>query len=92
MVQPSTEVTLTTYMIYIYDCSLSVPGLLLIIHFEIPRLLPDFFLTFYSFPYPLTAQKIIFILYFNGVICITSNLGVALKGKNLLPKGANSFL
>ena len=36
--------------------------------------------------------KIIFILYFNGATCITSNLGVTLKGKNLLPKGANSFL
>ena len=32
-----------------------------------------------------------FILYFNGVNCITSNLGVTLKGKDLLPKGANSL-
>ena len=59
---------------------------------------PDFSLifsrTFYSFPYPLTDQKkIFFIPYFNGVKvnCITSSLGVTLKGKNLL-KGANSFL
>ena len=50
---------------------------------------PDFSLTFYSFPYPLTDKKIIFILYFNGVSRITSNLGVTLKEKNL---GANSFL
>ena len=40
----------------------------------------------FSFPYPLTNKKeIIFILYFNGAKCITSNLGVTLKGKNLLP-------
>ena len=32
------------------------------------------------------------LLYFNGVNYITSNLGVTLKGKDLLPKGANSFL
>ena len=38
------------------------------------------------------SKKIIFIFYFNGVNCITSNLGATLKGKNLLPKGANSFL
>ena len=36
--------------------------------------------------------NISFILYFNGVNCITSNYGVTLTGKNLLPKGANSFL
>ena len=35
--------------------------------------------------------KIIFILYLNGANCITSILGVTLKGKNLLLKGANSF-
>ena len=58
----------------------------LIIHFKIPRLFPDFPLTFHSFPYPLTDKKIIFILYFNG-----ANLGVILKGKNLLPEGANTF-
>ena len=47
---------------------------------------PDFSLTFYSFPYPLTdKKKIIFILYFHGGNCITSNLGVTLKRKNLLP-------
>ena len=51
-----------------------------------------FLVTFYSVPYPLSDKKITFILYFNGVNCITSNLGVTLKGKNLLPKGANSFL
>ena len=43
---------------------------------------PDFSLTFYSFPYPLTDKKIIFILYFDGVNCINSNLGVTLKRKN----------
>ena len=64
----------------------------LIIHFKVPGLCPDFSLTFYIFPYPLTDKKNIFIFYFNGVYCITSNLGVTLKGKNLLPKGANSFL
>ena len=53
---------------------------------------PDFSLTFYSFPYPFTDQKTFFILYFNGANCITSTLGVTLKRKNLLPKGANSFL
>ena len=52
---------------------------------------PWFSLIFYSFPYPLTDQKIIFILHFNGANCITSN-GVILKGRNLLPMGANSFL
>ena len=57
------------------------------------RLFPDFFPDIFSFPYPLTDKKeIIFILYFNGANCITSNLRVTLKGKNLLPKGANSFL
>ena len=38
------------------------------------------------------SKKFFFILYFNGVNCITSNLGVTLKGKNLLPWGANCFL
>ena len=64
----------------------------LIIHFKFPRLFPDFLVTFYSFPYPMTDQKNIFILYFNGVNGITSNLGATLKGKNLFAKGANSFL
>ena len=60
---------------------LSFSGLPLIIHFKIPWLFPDFSLTFYSFPYPLTDPKtnIIFMLYFNGVKCITSNLRVTLK-------------
>ena len=44
------------------------------------------FPTFYSFSYPLTDQKIIFILYFSCANFITSNLGVTLKGKYLLPK------
>ena len=43
---------------------------------------PVFSLTFYSFPYPLIDPKIIFILYFNDVNYITSNLGATLKGKN----------
>ena len=45
------------------------------------RLFPDFSLTFRSFPYPLTEikKKIIFILYFNGANCITSNWGLLLK-------------
>ena len=52
---------------------------------------PDFSLTFYSFSYPLTdKEKIILILYSNGVNCITSNLGVTLQRQNLLPEGANS--
>ena len=52
---------------------------------------PDFSLTFYSFPYPLTDKKnnIIYLLYFNGAS--TSNLGVTLKGINMLPKGSNCF-
>ena len=45
-------------------------------------------LTFYSFPYHLKKN----ILYFNAANYITSNLGTTLKGKNLLPVGANSFL
>ena len=86
---------------YVNLCSVSVPsfcvckaltGLPLIILLKIPWLFPDFSLTFYSFPYPLTDKKIIFIPCFNSANCITSNLGVTLKGKNLLPKGANSFL
>ena len=52
-----------------------------------PRFFPDIL----SFPYPLTDKKIIFFLYFNGVNGITSNVGITLKGKNLLPMGANSF-
>ena len=67
-------------------------GLPLIIHLQIPWLFPDFSLKFYSFPYPLTDQKIIFILYFNGAQIITSNLEVILEENNLLPKGANFFL
>ena len=50
-------------------------------------ILPDFSLTFYSFPYPLKDEKNIFIVYFNGANYITSNLGVTLKGKNLLRIG-----
>ena len=53
---------------------------------------PDFSLTFYSFPYPMTDHKISFILYHNDSNCIPSKLGVTLKRKNLLLKGANSFL
>ena len=41
--------------------------------------------------YAICHLKIIFILSFNGANCITSNLEVTLKGKNLLPKGANSL-
>ena len=67
-------------------------GLPLIIHLKIPSLFPDFSLTFYSFPYPLKNKKNIFILYFNGANCITSNLGATLERKNLLPKRANFFL
>ena len=41
-------------------------GLPLIIYFPIPWLFPNFSLTFYSFPYPLTdPKKKDFILYFN---------------------------
>ena len=55
---------------------------------QIFRLFPDIF----SFPYPLTDKKeIIFILYFNGANCITSSLGVTLKGKNLLSEGSKFF-
>ena len=50
---------------------------------------PDFLQ--FSIP-PDRSIKIIFILYFYGANCITSNLRVTLKGKNLLPKGAYSFL
>ena len=66
------------------------PGLPLIIHFKIPRFFPE--ILQFSIPSDRSKKKIIFILYFNGVNCITSDLGVTLKGKNLLPKGANSFL
>ena len=38
---------------------------------------PDFSLTFHSFPYPLTDQKIIFILYFNN--------GADLLGSKIFP-------
>ena len=40
----------------------------------------------------LVPSGALIILYFDGADCITSNLGVTLRGKNLLPKGANSFL
>ena len=71
----------------------NLTGLPLAIHLKIPWLFSDFSLTFYIFPYPLSDKKktIIFIIYLNGTNCITSNLGVTLLGKNLLPKGANSF-
>ena len=53
----------------------------------------DFSLTFCSFPSPLIDQKKnVFILYFDGANCITSNTGVTLKGKNLLPKGAYGLI
>ena len=42
-----------------------------------------------SYPVPVTG---LVSLDFSGVNCITSNLGVTLEGKNLLPWGANSFL
>ena len=57
-------------------------------HLSFTSKFPDISLTFYSWQ----MKKNHFILYFNGANCITSNLGVTLKGKNLLPKGANSFL
>ena len=47
-----------------------------------PQIFSDFSLTFLQ----LTDKKNHLILYFNGAKCITSNLGVTLKGKNLLPK------
>ena len=51
----------------------------------------DFSLTFYSFPYLLTFKNCFYSLL-NGANCITSNLGITFKGKNLLLMGANSFL
>ena len=54
-------------------------------HLSLTSKFPDSSLTFYSFPYFLSGQKIIFILYLNGANYITSNLGVTFKGKNLLP-------
>ena len=58
----------------------TLPGLQLI-HLKIPRLFPDIL----QFSIPLTDQKEIFILYFSAN-CITSNLGVTIKRKNLLPR------
>ena len=53
---------------------------------------PDFSLTLYSFPYPLTDQKIIFILYFNDANCITSNLGgTPILLKEFAPLGSKFF-
>ena len=48
---------------------------------------PEFSLTFYSFPIPLTDQnEIIFACYHNDANCITSKLGVTLKGKKFAPQ------
>ena len=67
-------------------------GLPLIIHLKIPWLFPAFFLTFYSFPYPLTDKKSFFSLYFEGANFFTSNLGDALNGRNLFaPQGSKFF-
>ena len=79
------------------------PELPLIIHLKIPGLIPDFFPDVLNFRTRWKIKKkiyiyiyiyiyIFFIHYFNGANCITSNLKVTLKRKNLLPKGANSFL
>ena len=47
---------------------------------------PDFSLTFYSFPYPMSDPEIFFfILYLNGANCITSNLGLLLKERICSP-------
>ena len=52
---------------------------------------PDFSLIFYSFPYPLTDKKNVFLTLM--VLIVSLQIwGVTLKGKNLLPKEANSFL
>ena len=40
-----------------YNGEMCNTGLPLIIHLKIPGLFPDFSLTFYSFPYPLTDTK-----------------------------------
>ena len=50
---------------------------------------PDFLQ--FSIP-PDRSIKIVFIFYFNGANCITSNLRVTLKGKNLLPREQILFL
>ena len=72
------------------DCIEVLSGLPLIIHLKLPWLFPISLIS--SFPYLWQInKKLFFILYFNGANCITSNLGVTLKGKNFLPKGANSF-
>ena len=51
-------------------------------------------LTFYSFSYPLTDQKKNHFYLFTLMVptVFISSFGVMLKGKNLLPQGANSFL
>ena len=61
---------------------LQISGLPLIIHLKVPRLFPDIF----SFPYRLTEKKSFFIIYFDDANCITSNLGVILKGKICSPR------
>ena len=59
-------------------------------HLSFTSKFPDLspiFPTFYSFPYPLIDKKKSFLFFsFNGANYITSNLGVTLNGKNLLPK------
>ena len=66
-------------------------------HLSSTSKLPDFSLIFslifYSFPYPLTDKKIVFILNFNGANCITINLGLLSQERicSPLPMGANSF-
>ena len=78
------------FPVHMYNLSIqcdfkSETGLPLIIKLKIPYLFPDFSLTFYSFPYPLIDQKIIFILLFNSANCITSNLGLLLKDRKFFP-------
>ena len=72
------------------------PGLPLIIHFKIPWLFPDFSLTFYSFPYPLTDKKKLFLFFTLRVLTASlQNWALLLKERicflEFAPQGSKFF-
>ena len=67
-----------------------IPGLPLIIHLKIPWLFPDFSLTFYSFPYPLTVKKS-FLFFTLMVLTVSLQIWGYSERKEFAPSGSKFF-